>query len=197
MKVYEIPKIWFKVFCLSILGGLSLFQLKTVEAYQQVPTPSGVMATIIYAENVNVRSGPSTTIYPIIGQLAPGDIVPALGISPGGEWIQISFPSGQNGIGWVYASFVSLAGGELVIVEPPATPTPLVTSTIDPTLAAQFEYQPTATRIPTFTPPPPLNVPQYSDIGPARQTSSLLGWLILVLGGLGALGLVASFILRL
>jgi uncharacterized protein YraI len=79
-----------------------------------------------------------------VAQLNPGEVVPALGISPGREWIQISYPGGT---GWVYASFISISGGELRIIEPPPTPTPLVTATIDLTLAAQFHAQPTETRL--------------------------------------------------
>jgi len=44
--------------------------------------------------------------------------------------------------GWIYAPYVSLTPGELPIIEPPPTPTPLYTTTIDPTLAAQFVMTP-------------------------------------------------------
>lgn len=167
-----------------------------VEAYQEVSTPTGVLATIIYAEQINVRSGPSTVFYPIIGQLFPGDIVPALGISPGREWIEISYPSGVGGVGWVYASFVSLSGGELRILEPPPTPTPLITATIDPTLAAAFNIQPTQTRIPTFTPPPPLDVPQFTEISTSNSSGAAFGIFIIMLIIIGGAGLVFSYVLR-
>ena len=148
--------------------------------------------TVTYTDPINVRSGPSTIYYPIVAQLAPGDVVPALGVSPGREWVQVSYP---GGVGWVYASFVSISGGELHVVEPPPTPVPPATSTIDPTLAAAFEIQPTETRMPTFTPPPPLDVPQFEDTGkPAVGFAS--GILILGLGLIGALGLIVSFVLR-
>ncbi len=138
-----------------------------------------------------MRSGPSTRDYPIVGQLNPGDVVPALGISPGREWIQVSYPGGT---GWVYSSFVSISGGELMVLEPPPTPTPLATATIDPTLAAEFNIQPTQTRLPTFTPPPPLEVPQFDDS--PRGSMGATGIFIVVLGLLGGAGLLASYILR-
>ena len=49
--------------------------------------------------------------------------------------------------------------GFLPIIEPQDTPTPLVTSTIDPTLAAQFIVTAIPSRLPTFTPPSPLEIP--------------------------------------
>ena len=185
---------WFKTLVgVMILTGLSaaLASPRQAEAYQDVSTPTGIFVTVIYTDPINVRSGPSTRDYPIVGQLNPGDVVPALGISPGREWIQITYPGGT---GWVYASFVSISGGELRILEPPPTPTPLATSTIDPTLAAQFNMQPTQTRMPTFTPPPPLEVPEFTDS--PRSSFGAGAIFIIVLGVIGSVGLLVSFILR-
>ena len=178
------------------LGSGTFLSPNQAEAYQEASTPTGVLATVIYAEQINVRGGPSTVNYPIIGHLFPGDIVPALGISTGREWIQISYAGGIGGVGWVYAPFVSLSGGELRIIEPPPTPTPLVTATIDLTLAAEFNIQPTQTRIPTFTPPPPLEVPQFTDTGTSQPSGAAFGILIIILIVIGAVGLVLSFVLR-
>ena len=187
---------WFKVLLGTFLVaglGVSAFQAPLeAGAYQDVSTPTGIFVTVTYTDPINVRSGPSTVLYPIVAQLNPGEVVPALGISPGREWIQITYPGGT---GWVYASFVSISGGELRIIEPPPTPTPLVTSTIDPTLAAEFAIQPTTTRLPTFTPPPPL---EEIDLNPQVTTPRAVapGIFILVLGLLGCVGLVVSFLLR-
>lgn len=192
-------RFWFKtllaLLAMTVLGGATFLSPNLVEAHQEPSTPTGVLATVIYAEQINVRSGPSTVYYPIVGQLFPGDIVPALGISPGREWVQVSFTNGVGGVGWVYAAFVSLSGGELRIVEPPPTPTPLVTATIDLTLAAQFIVQPTQTRIPTFTPPPPLDVPQFTDSS-TQPSGAAFGTFIIILTVIGAVGLVLSFVLR-
>ena len=200
MNIYAVRRFWFKIL-LGVLtvaspGVAAFLSPNQAEAYQEVSTPTGVLATVIYAEQINVRSGPSTVNYPIIGQLFPGDIVPALGISKGREWIQITYPGGIGGIGWIYAPFASLSGGELRIVEPPPTPTPLVTVTIDPTLAAAFIIQPTQTRIPTFTPPPPLEVPEFTDTGATRPAGAAFGIFIVTLIIFGAAGLVLSFVLR-
>lgn len=176
----------------AVLGTAALFSPPQTRAYQDASTPTGIFVTVTYTDPINVRSGPSTVLYPIVAQLNPGDVVPALGISPGREWIQITYPGGT---GWVYASFVSISGGELRIIEPPPTPTPLVTATIDPTLAAAFNTQPTATRLPTFTAPPPLETIELSP-HPAAPRTVAPGIFIVALGFLGGIGLVVSFLLR-
>ncbi len=190
---------WFKfslgVFVVTSIGASMLLSPKQAEAYQDASTPSGIFVTVTYTDPMNVRNGPGT-FYDIIGQIFPGDTLPALGISPGREWIKVTFAPAQDGVGWVYAPYVSITGGELPVVEPPPTPAPLITSTIDPTLAAQFNIEPTSTRIPTFTPPPALTVPAFGDestSNPSRMTSGIF---IFVLGIFGVIGLVASFVLR-
>lgn len=186
---------WFKAYLgailIAILGAATSFSTEQAGAFQDVSTPTGILVTVTYSDPINVRSGPSTRDYPIVGQLNPGDVVPALGISPGREWIQVSY---AGGTGWVYSSFVSISGGELMVLEPPPTPTPLATATIDPTLAAEFNIQPTQTRLPTFTPPPPLEVPQFDDS--PRGSLGATGIFIVVLGLLGGAGLLASYLLR-
>jgi len=206
MNIYAVKRFWFKTLLgMLTITGLALSQSNgagalllpnQAGAYQEASTPTGILATVIYPEQINVRSGPSTVYYPIVGQLQPGDIVPALGISPGREWIAISYPGAAGGVGWVYASFVSISGGELRIVEPPPTPTPLVTATVDPTLAAAFNVQPTQTRMPTFTPPPPLDVPQFIDTSASRPTGAASGIFIIVLVLAGGVGLAISYVLR-
>jgi hypothetical protein len=186
---------WFKtlwgIVLITGLGVGAFFSPKQAAAYQDAPTPSGVTVTVTYTDPINIRSGPSTVNYPIVGQLSPGAVVPALGVSPKREWILISYPGGT---GWVYASFVAISGGELQIAEPPPTPTPLATWTIDPTLAAAFDIQPTQTRMPTFTPPPPLEIPEFPDS--AGSPMGATGIFIVGLGLIGGIGLLVSFIMR-
>lgn len=191
--------IWFTwlavVFAGLSLGAALLLFPNQAEAYQDSSTPTGIFITVTYTDPMNVRNGPGT-FYDIIGQIFPGDVFPALGISPGREWIQISYAQGQGGLGWVYTAYVSVSGGELQIVEPPPTPAPLITNTIDPTLAAAFNIQPTSTRLATFTPPPPLVIPQYTvETAPIRSPVRP-GFFIVLLGLFGAIGLFVSFVLR-
>jgi hypothetical protein len=194
MNIYAMKRFWFKTLwwalAVSGLGAGMLVGVKQVQAYQG----SSISATVIYSEPINVRGGPSTVYYPIIGRLSPGDVVPALGVSPGREWVQITYPP-TGTTGWVYAIYVNISGGELLVVEAPATATPPVTATIDATLAAQFNVYPTPSRLPTFTPPPPLNIPQYSD-EPVQSRGGALGYVALGLLALGVLGLIVSLILR-
>jgi hypothetical protein len=80
------------------------------------------------------------------------------------------------------------------VVEPPPTPTPLYTPTIDPTLAAQFIVTNAPTRLPTYTPPPPLAIPTFQS-APAGVASKLpMGLLIIITIAMGVfLGLVSLF----
>lgn len=188
-------KAFLGVLTVSGLGVGVLLVPNQVEAFQDPSTPTGIFITVTYTEQMNVRGGPGTS-YDILGQIFPGDILPALGISPGREWVQVAYPSGPGGVGWVYASYVSISGGELRIVEPPPTQTPLVTSTFDPTLVAAFNIQPTQTRMPTFTPPPPLTVPTFTETSSANTPKIPSGIFVITLGILGSIGLLISFILR-
>jgi uncharacterized protein YraI len=199
MNIYASKRLWFKtlvgVLAAMSLGLGTLFIPDHADAFQDASTPTGVFITVTYTDPINVRSGPSTVNYPIVGQLAPGAVAPALGVSPAREWVQIEFPGTPSGTGWVYASFVSVSGGELRVVESPPTPTPPVTNTVDPTLAAAFNVQPTSTRMPTFTPPPPLNVPRFED-ETSPGSSRVFGIFIVSLGLIGGTGLLVSFLLR-
>ncbi|HES58381.1 MAG TPA: hypothetical protein ENO21_03015, partial [Firmicutes bacterium] len=119
-------------------GGLN--QIPTVSIPTVTGTPSGAMATVKATgdqDQINVRSGPSSVYYDIVGVLVVGQQVPALGRSVGGDWVQIAYPGVPGGVAWVYSPLVDLSSS-VPIVEPPPTPTPQVTPTIDPTLAAQF-----------------------------------------------------------
>ena len=79
-------RLWFKVFLGFLAGsvsGMVMFLLPNqAEAYQEASTPTGIFVTVTYTDPINVRGGPSTVYYPIVGQVLPGDILPALGVSP-------------------------------------------------------------------------------------------------------------------
>jgi hypothetical protein len=150
-------------------------------------TPSGVVATvrIDQQEIPNVRSGPGR-FYPKIGVLLPGQQVPVKGKSAGGDWILIVYPGVTGGEGWVYSPYVQLTPGEIPVIEPPPTPTPLVTQTINATLAAQFVITPNPTRMDTFTPAPPVTIPTYADESANLIPGGVpIGLVILAIAGLG------------
>jgi len=142
----------------------SLAQQPAVPTDTPLPGKGGVTVTVNSGdqEQINVRSGPATD-YALVGTLLAGQQATAVGRSPGGDWIEIIFPAGPGGLAWVYSYLVTLSGS-LPVVEPPPTPTLVVTPTIDPTLAAQFIVAVPPTRLPTFTPPPPLAIPTFTEV---------------------------------
>lgn len=163
---------------------------------QTVPTSSRPMVTVRPGQNepyIKVRSGPNT-IFPQIGILAVGQEAPAKGVTSGGDWVLIEYPGVAGGEGWVYTGFVSISPGDLPIVEPVATPMPLVTQTIDPTLAAQFMVTYAPTRLPTFTQPAPLVVPTYTSSGAGSFVGIPVGLIIILLGALGIIIGLISFL---
>jgi hypothetical protein len=185
------------LFC--IILGILLGGVSSAYAITPTPTPSPVRGfatiTVKIGENpdINVRAGPGVE-YAALGKLLAGQEAPALGRSVGGDWVQISYPEAQDGLGWVYTYLVDV-NGELSIVIPPATPTPLVTPTIDPTLAAQFIIEPLPTLLPTFTPPPPLAIPTYVIEDAAEDLRGApLVYLMIGLGALGLLTALLSFV---
>lgn len=164
------------------------------------PGSGGMFITVLGDEPfANVRLGPSASIYPVVGQLFPGDTAPALGRSPGGDWIQIEFAGAPDGKGWVYSPLVAVSPGTLKVAIPPPTPLPPPTATIDPTLAAQFTVLPTSTRLPTFTPAPPITPRSYateSSVSGYESVPATRASIIISLAGLGIFGLLLSFIVR-
>jgi SH3-like domain-containing protein len=185
------------LFRLALLA-LTSFRLLAVQPVKaQDPggtaTPSGPY--ILCCQNndhVNVRTGPGTS-YDQVGVLVLGQSEPAAGKSVGGDWVQIRYPGIPGGLGWVYAPVVEVftLGVELPIVEPPATPTPVVTATIDPTLAAQFSSI-LPTRLPTYTagvPPTQVTFAPNSAQGSRRSFPPALAIL-----GLAFVGLVGAMV---
>ena len=194
-----------------ILAGIFLFALfapsAPPSALAQQPTgsiptvtgtPVGAYITVNLDQDfVNVRSGPSSYFYPRVGVLLSGQTAPALGRSPGGDWIMIAYAGAPGNVGWVYAPNVSLAAQTtLPVMEAPPTPTPLATPTIDATLAAAFDVPQTPTRLPTFTPPPPVENIQFQDEAAGNASRVPMGLIILTLGVVGIFGAIISFLQR-
>ena len=178
----------------QVVRASRLQQQPTVSIPTVTGSPSGAVVRVnADQDQINVRSGPGS-LYPIVGVLVAGQSVPAIGRSPGGDWIQIIYIGVPEGVAWVY-SFLVTPSGSLPIVEPPPTPTPRVTPTIDPTLAAQFVIELQPTRPPTFTPPPPLVVPTYNvPVSTNTPVGVPVGFVIIGLGVVGMFGLLVSFL---
>ncbi len=172
-----------------------LAQQPTVAIPTVTSSPFGPMVTVNQdQEQINVRAGPGVgDEYPIVGILEQGEKVPALGRSPGGDWIEIVYPTVNGGVAWVYSYLVTVSGGDLPIVAPPPTATPRVTPTIDPTLAAQLIVEIGPTRMPTYTQPPAIQMPTYTQ-APAISVAGRLpmGFIIIGMAVIGLFGLMIS-----
>jgi len=194
------PAIFIALVVLSAYGIFFAPASSTVLAQEPTATSiTGIFITVITEEpQINVRMGPSSTVYPVVGKLNTGATAPALGRSAGGDWIQIEFPGAPYNTGWVYAPLVRVSPGELKISAPPPTPVPPATATIDPTFEAQYPTKtPTSVHLPTFTPPPLLTVPAYTQAPVEVSKSPVpLAVIIIALAVLGALGFALSLLLR-
>jgi hypothetical protein len=189
---------WLFIGCIGLVfvpNGLAkpLGQQPTVAIPTVTSSPIGPMATVNSEQDqINVRGGPGTD-YPIVGVLVAGQRLPALGRSPGGDWVEISYPGIEGGVAWVYSYYVTV-DNELPIIEPPPTPTPRVTPTIDPTLAAQFVVELAPTRLPTFTPPGPVVMPTYTEPPSTQNTAGVpMGFVVIGMAVVGLFGLLVSF----
>lgn len=157
-------------------------------------TPIGAIALVLgdgQMDQLNVRAGPGTAGYEIVGVLIVGQQVPALGISAGGDWLQIAYPGVPGGKAWVYRPYVQLTGN-VPIAEAPSTPTPKVTPTIDPTLAAQFVVEVPPTRLPTFTAAPAVSIPTFVADNPITTTGRVPMGLVII--GMAVVGIFGTFI---
>ncbi len=160
-------------------------------------TPSGPIITVDSSlQNIKVYAGPSSFDYPAVGVLLGNESAPALGRAMEKEdWIQIYYPGVPGSVGWVWALQVKLSPGALLpSLEVPPTPTPMSTPTINPTLESAYIGEMTATRLPTFTPPPPLELPSFTDVTGTDRSRVPTGLLIVVLALFGFFGAVISYL---
>jgi len=172
----------------------ALAQQPTVDVPTVTGTQSGPIALVNIDQTiVYVHTGPSQD-YPVIGILVGGEKVPALGMSRGGDWIQIVYLGGPDGMGWVFGRLMTLTG-DLPIFTPPPTPTPRSSPTFNPTLEAQFVGGVAATPLPTFTEPPILSNPTPGGITtPIVSRSVPMGFIIIGLAVVGLFGVTISFL---
>jgi hypothetical protein len=150
---------------------------ENLQADTPFPTVTGtpVGPIIIVPDQVNVRTCPSTNCD-LVGVLIAGQQASAIGRSSGGEWIQIIYPGVPGNVAWVYSAFV-------------------ITPTVDPTLAAQFNLDSVAaTRLPTFTAAPPVVQPTFEPevVGNGTGFPPILA--IVALTVVGLFGLVISLL---
>lgn len=164
----------------SVLGQFPTVSMPTVTS-----SPRGFYVRAIGDPNdsLNVRAYPSSTSS-LLGRFQVGQEAVAYGVF--GDYVLIDYAGAPDGKGWVWKEMLEIHGGTLPMLEPPPTEVPLVTKTIDPTLAAQFIITQIPSRLPTFTEPPALQIPTYQIVDGATATGGIpMGYVIVVLAGLG------------
>ncbi len=180
----------------TLVGNEVYAQIPTVSLPTVTGSPQGPTISVrrdADQDSINVRAGPSAK-YDIIGVLIVGQIAPARGRTPGGDWVQIFYPGVPDSTGWVYSPLVEVFGS-IPIVEPPPTPTPRTTPTVNPTLAAQFILEIPPTRLPTYTAPSPLVIPTFTAEEIPRIPAGIpMGVVIIGMGVLGVFGILISFL---
>jgi hypothetical protein len=201
-------KIVFFIFFTLMLGGMVLAfysPLQTPVLAQQptgsIPTVTGtpegvVVALYLDRAQEDVYAGPSSYLYPRVGILVAGQEMPAYGVSDDGNWVQIYYPGVPDSVAWVYAAYVKIVKiGQLPKLDTPPTPTLASTPevNINPTLVAAFITPVASTRLPTFTPPVPLEIATFVDDTSAANRVPM-GLLIFGFGFIGALGALISFL---
>lgn len=191
------------IFGITLLG---LFDPGRLSVMAQQPTgsvatvtgtPEGPIVTVYQnIPQIKVHAGPSSFDYPAIGVLLANESAPAIGRARDRQdWIQIRYLGVPGSVGWVFGAYVKLSPGALLpLIELPPTATPFSTPTINPTLEAAFIGQQTPTRLPTFTPPPPIDLPSFTDTVPTPAATVPTGLLILGLGLFGFFGAVISYL---
>ncbi len=74
------------------------------------PVPTRIIARVIAADRVNVRSGPGTDATPI-SAINPGTELDVIGRNGDGTWIQVLLEDGREG--WISASLLELRAEEI------------------------------------------------------------------------------------
>ncbi len=101
------------------LFSLALLWNETKGLAAQIPTgsiptitgsPINALVIVLDSEQgfANVRSGPGTLGYEIVGVLVEGQQAPALGRTLVGDWILISYPSVPGGVAWIWKDLVEV-----------------------------------------------------------------------------------------
>ncbi len=75
------------------------------------PVPAVTLVVNTAGVPLNVRAQPGTSA-PVIGSLAPGTPLAAVGINPQGDWILAHIPN-QGEPGWIFAGLVRVTAGAL------------------------------------------------------------------------------------
>lgn len=87
-----------------------------------LPTAAPGQVSARVRERVNVRTGPGTN-YEILGMLEPETAVALTGKNVTATWLQIAYPSGPQGRGWIMAAYLQTADvSTLPVLDPSGAP---------------------------------------------------------------------------
>jgi N-acetylmuramoyl-L-alanine amidase len=138
---------WYQIVYGAAPGGKGWVTSRYVQVAAGVeipPVSSDAGPSGVASQQINIRSGPGTG-YDSIGRLNPQDVVTLTGKDASGSWLQIVFPAGPAGRGWVNAAFVQASGLESlpIVTEGGAvvgtgTPAPTLPA-LTPTPGAAFQ----------------------------------------------------------
>ena len=120
--------------------------------------PQNGLTAFVASFGLNLRSGSGTEAN-VIRQLSQGDQVTIIADSPGSDWVQIRTASGQEG--WVNAAYLTIQGS---------------IDQLDQSQTTQTDQQPapTATAIPTATPPQSTAASEPATSAPENTSGRLL-----------------------
>ncbi len=137
-----------------------IVDLPVIQTEEGETGPSGTLTETIY-----VRSGPGTG-FESLGLLSAGAVVSLTGKNDDATWLQIAYPSGPGGKGWVSAAFVETeALDELPIVSEEG-------AVIGTGTATGVPATPTATVVPAPTDSDSLDAPSTAvTLSPVTNTS--------------------------
>lgn len=110
---------------------------------------------------VNVRTGPDTA-YDKVGELKQNQTAPVKGKSADGQWWQISFPSGQGGVGWVIRDYVQANAA--------ANNVPVASAPLKPVVAQQPAAPAAPAQPPVLVPLVTVAPPQVQPVAPGPLT---------------------------
>jgi uncharacterized protein YraI len=126
---------WLAAQFVQVAGGIEV-------PLQPTPTPAGPSGRVI--QRLNVRSGPGL-FFEALGMLEPNAVVALTGKNATASWLQIDFPAGNSGHGWVTAQYIQTNATDLPVLDDYGTP--VANTTGGPT---PFPFTPTSTVGPAF-----------------------------------------------
>jgi uncharacterized protein YgiM (DUF1202 family) len=172
------------------------------------PVPTRIIARVIAAERVNVRSGPGTDNQPIAA-VNPGTELEVIGRNGDGSWIQVVLEDGREG--WISAGLLELSAEEIeesselivVMADGDFSLSSLLAQPVtdEPTVEASTDEPATSTAAPTNQPtlqPTPqatrtANIP-YAEERWYAMNLGLVASIVIIL--LGAVINIARALLR-